>query len=348
MKKIILFLSITSLISLGAIGQNADGSVRDAANTNSNINNTPQGNAATGQTGASSVSDNRMSADGVRNKTDEKKGCFRIASLSLMSGMNKYRELGANEGPQDKMPKGQHSWNNGDMEWSSGYGDIMTKNFINLELGLNPWSKKKGSYNMQQELSISLFYSGSDLANHSTMEYFSTPGDTFIYNGVKYQTDTVSRIENVHIKKANVLGAGAQYLFKSDPERRFSVFAGVGLDFAYALTAREYETYAKDSALVLSFYEPAGKEFGPMEFDNGVFLGGEGSKTKTNSKASMFTSVYVPFGVSMRLCKKKEIWNQFNLVLKGNLGLETAITVGSKTHYNPFMGMSLGLKFDFK
>ncbi len=362
MKKLVLLLIVTTSLALGAKGQSstASGQASDAADKQNAVTGKTEvsanGQTTSGQ--ASSVQDNGLS-DVKRSLTIEKKGCFRIASLSLASGMNKYRELGDDEkdwGRPDKDQQnqsGQHGWSFGNMGSmmggkSVGNGGFNTRNSIILEMGLNPWSKKMGNYNKKRELTIGLFYSGSDLANRYSKEFLTTAGDTFSFNGVNYQTDTVARIQKSYVEKANVLGVGVQYLFRSDPEKRISVFAGVGIDAAYALTARIRQTYTKDSALVLSISGASEDHVGDREFDNGKFLGNEETKTTVNAKTSMFASVYLPFGIDFKLCKKKDIWNQFSLFLKGNLGLETAIVVGSKTHFNPYMGAAIGLKFDFK
>ncbi len=353
MKKLVLLLLITTAFTFGVRGQSstaADGTSTSGDPKNTQVSSVQVTTDASGQVIDGTSADGQKTVAGPKVVTGEKKGCFRISSLSMASGMNKYREIGAGDQDWDKPQIGQHSWSSGDMGSMMGgsQGDILTKNKIILELGLNPWSKKLGDYNKKRELTIALFYSGSNLQDRFREEFTSTPGDTFSFNSVMYQTDTVARTVNSYMVKANVLGAGVQYLFKSDQEKRFSVFAGVGVDAAYALTARIYERYTKDSAVVLSFNGVKEDEIGFSEFDKGNFLGSEGTKTSINAKPTMFASVYVPFGIDFKLCKKKDIWNQFRLFLKGNVGLETAIVVGSKTHFNPYMGMSMGLKFDFK
>jgi len=292
--------------------------------------------------------------DTVKTRSEVKKGCFKIASLSIASGMNKYRTMGHfdkdHDRDFDKPSQGQNNWHSGNMGFMSNtnQGDIMTKNQIILEMGLNPWSKKLVDYDKKRELTIGLFYSGSNLEDRFHEEFASTPGDTFSFNTVKYQTDTIARIRNSFVIKANVLGASVGYLFKTDPEKRFSLFTGVGIDFAYAITARIYERYTKDSAVILSFNGTNNDFISDQEFDHGNFLGSEENKSDIKAEPTMFSSIYVPFGINFRLCKKKDIWNQMNLFMKGNLGMEAEIVVGGKSHFNPFMGCAIGFKFDFK
>ena len=337
MKKIVLMFLTVMALSIGVQSQNT--SVERRKNSNENPKD------------ASSVTtQDRSMTETKEASVTEKKGCFRIASLSLSSGMNKYRTLKNDENDDDfdYSSKYSHQWKSGGMGFmKNGYNsDILTRNFINLEMGLNPYSKKLGAYNLKQEMTIGLFYSGSDLENTWSVKYASTPGDTFLINTIKYQTDSVTRVKYSLNEKANVMGARVEYLFKTDPEKRFSVFTGVGLDFAYAITAQIRESYTTEHAVVLNFYNPEDIYEG---FEHGSFYGkDETKKTSIKADPTFFTGVSVPFGINMRLCKKKEIWNQMNLFLKGDFGLEAEIVANHQPHFNPFIGTAIGFRFNFK
>jgi hypothetical protein len=285
----------------------------------------------------------------VNPKPEKKRACFKIASLSISSGANDYKAMGHSDKDFDfdKPSQGHNNWNSGNMDFMMGKNgnNTISRKQLNLSIGLNPYSKKLGDYNKKRELTIGLYYSGSDLINRKSTDYTSTIGDTFSFNSVIYQADTVARIQKSYIEKANVIGASVQYLYKSDPEKRFSLFAGYGINAGYAITAQIHEGYAKDSALVLNFYNAKPDYSG---YYNGVFLGSEESKSSIKAQPTIFASVFLPFGVNFRLSKNKEIWNQMNLFIKGTIGLETEFVVNSQTHYNPYMGYSMGFKFDFK
>jgi hypothetical protein len=291
------------------------------------------------------------STDTTKSGEGTKKGCFKISSLSIASGVNKYRSMGHDEFEFGKPDKDQSNWyggNTGFMKGNNNMDNITSRNQVILEMGLNPWSKKLGEYNKKRELTIGLYYSGSNLEDRFHESFTSTQGDTFTFNTIKYQTDTVARTTQSNVVKANVIGASIQYLFKTDPERRFSLFTGIGIDVAVSITARVHERYTKDSAVVLSFSGTNPDLIGNYEFDKGDFLGNEEQRSSISSNPYVFTSVFVPFGVNFRLCKKKDIWNQMSLFMKGNMGLEAEMVVGGKPHFNPYMGCAMGFKFDFK
>jgi hypothetical protein len=283
------------------------------------------------------------------NPQPEKKKacCFKIGSLSISSGFSDYRTMGRSDKDFEKPSKDQNNWQSGNMGFMMGNkgGGITSRKYLTLEIGLNPYSKKLGDYNKKRELSVGLYYSGSDLADKNSIEFASTAGDTFSYNSVMYQADTISRTQRTYLEKANVLGASIQYLYKTDPEKRISLFTGYGINAAYAITARIHESYTKDSAVVVNFY---GSKPNLDGIDNGTFLGSDEQKVSYKAKPTLFASVFIPFGINFRLCQKKEIWNQMNIFIKGSVGLETEIVVNSKTHFNPYMGCSMGFKFDLK
>ncbi len=313
MKKLILFLFAISAFALSSRSQNA---------TNTE---TPQ--------------------------TSNKKCCFKLSSLSLDMGSNSYRTFSRDDkgfgmgDPKNDDNKTNHGNSSFMMGMGSNNGNSNSRKVINFEIGLNPYSKKLGDYNKKRELVIGLFYSGSDLVNRNTTKFAYTPGDTFSFNSVAYQTDTVSRMHHINRVEANVLGINVKYLFKTDPEKRFSLFTGVGISAAYAITARVFESYTKDSAVVLGLY---GAEPNYNEFDKGTFLGSNEIVSHERAKPTIFANVFMPFGINFRLCKNKEVLNQMNLFIEGTLGLQTQIVVNGETHFDPYMGCALGFRFNFK
>jgi hypothetical protein len=339
MKKLVLSIIVTTAFAFSVQSQNSTATGKSADATDRNDASDTRVTAA--GTSTSSIS-NQAAADALKTVPVEKKGCFRLASISLSSGSNTYRNFENTEPEFGHKSKDHYSWTEGNM--MKGSGNTVSKNQIVFELGLNPWSKKSGNYNKKQELTIGLIYTRSNYSNLISQEYFSTPGDTFTNNSVNYRTDTLLSTQIIHAQQANLLGIGVQYLFKTDPERRLSAFTGVGIDAAFSITSRIFETHLRDSAVAVGYLDSKPENY---DINNGKFLG-ELQTIETITDPNFTTSIAIPFGLNLRLCKKKEILNQFNLVFKGSLGLEAEFIVNHKPHFNPFMGMSIGLKFDFK
>ncbi|MEI6765229.1 MAG: hypothetical protein WCM76_06270 [Bacteroidota bacterium] len=283
----------------------------------------------------------------------KKNGCFKISSLSISSGSNSYRTFDRNNHDNEhgfdfnNSSNGKHGMNSDNMGFMMGSrnnnGD--SRKLLNLEMGLTPYSKKLGAYNKKRELVIGLWYSGSDLANKRTEHFSTTPGDTFTFNSIVYHSDTVARTIRSYREEANVLGASVQYLYKTDPEKRFSLFTGYGITAGYAITARIYKSYSKDSTIALSLNNTRPSY---DVFRDGTMLGTEEIRTEMNADPTILTSVFVPFGINFRISKTKEVWNQMNLFIKGNVGMEARVVVGGKTHFDPYSGGSMGFKFSFK
>jgi len=279
-------------------------------------------------------------------KSETKKCSFKISSLSFESGTNQYRTLEHRGNDFEKPSEFRNEWHSGNMNFMGGRnGDMTSRRNIMLGIGMNPYSKKLGAYNKKRELYIGLYYSGSDLANHHSIRTETIPGDTFSFNTVRYQTDTLIRSQRIFVEKANVIGVNVQYLFKTDPEKRISLFTGFGIGAAYAVSTRIHETFIKDTAVVLGVY---GTNTFASDFDRGTFVGGQEVRVRKTADPTLFASIAIPFGVNFRLAKNKDIWNQMNLFMRGDMGLQEQIVIGGHSHLNPYMGCNMGFRFDFK
>jgi hypothetical protein len=279
----------------------------------------------------------------------EKKCCFRIASISLVTGFNGYREAGGMKGKTNFMDfeQDENFNNSGGMgPWNrQKNGGTHSRDYLYLEMGLQPYSKKSGDYNKKRELVIGIYYSGSDLLNKTSEDFSTLATDTFSYHSGLFQTDTIMRTRHTYREQANVLGVNVKYLYKTDPERRFSLFTGYGLGAGFTLDARSHETLSTDRAALVSFYNA---EDLYKRFDEGVLLSSERQEVHKDNDKTIFASVYVPFGVNLRLCKKKDIWNQMNLFMRGDLGLEANIQLRHDVRFDPYMGCNIGFRFDFR
>ncbi len=280
---------------------------------------------------------------------EKKKHCLTMSSLNISNQTNNYKtdedhrdqgNLEQNGPPQNKPNDGFQG-----MKKDHGFSNSNSRKFLSLEIGFNPYSKKLGDYNRKREFLIGLFYSGSDLVNRNSTEFTSRPGDTLSFNSVMYQTDTLSKTHHTFRKEADVLGLSFQYLYKTDPEKMISLFTGYGMNVGYTINSRIYERNSKDSVVALNFYNALTNY---SNFENSPRLGSEETIVSKNADPTLITSVYIPFGLNMRLCKTKEIWNQLNLFVKGVVGLEADINFGHNTHFLPYMGCSMGFKFALK
>ncbi len=272
---------------------------------------------------------------------------MKISGISVDMGSFNYRTIHKEDKDFDPMKDNNGSFNmgHGNSMMYGNNGNSNSRKELTFEIGFNPYSKKLGEYNKRQEFAIGFFYSGSDLANENTEKFSSTVGDTFSFHQVLYQTDTMVRSRSEYRESANVLGVSAKYLFKTDPEKRFSLFTGVGLKLACTITSRVYKYASEDMAVAINYYNTK-PNF--SLFDDATHIAGGETWYRGKSDATLFTSVFAPFGVNMRLCKKKEIWNQMNIFMQGVVGLELESQIKGSTHLNPFMGCSMGFKFDFQ
>jgi hypothetical protein len=236
-----------------------------------------------------------------------------------------------------------NSGNKDEMDNKNGM-NVNSRKQLDIQIGFYPYSKKLGAYDKSREMIIGLFYSGSDLRDRNSLTFTDRAGATFTNNSNFYQTDTISRTHKTFREKANVLGLSFQYLYKTDPERRISLFAGYGVKAGYALNARYFREYRKDSVAVINF---AGANPKNLNFATGLPLGVEELSTSSTANTTFVTSVFIPIGINYRLSKTRDIWNQMSLFYEGSFGLESQIVVARRAHFAPYMGSSIGFKFTF-
>jgi len=283
----------------------------------------------------------------VNSQAIDNKACLKLSYLSISMDNNKYRTMGDDGKDFHKMSKDQNSMHSGDM------GSMMNhlgSNFnsgrkLNFEVGFNPYSKKLNDYNKKREILFGLYYSGSDLANRKSTKMTSVPGDTFSHNSVMYQNDTIKRTQKSYREEANVLGLTFQYLYKTDPEKRFSLFAGYGINLGYAVNARIYKRSSKDSAIVVGL---SGAQPSFELFNNETKLGTDVHRSSVEAKPTFLTNVFIPVGLNLRLSQSREILNKMNLFVKADMGLQVETIVNRRAHFNPYIGCGFGLTYDLR
>jgi len=280
-------------------------------------------------------------------QSGDKKACLKISSLSVSTGVNDFSLIGKDGRSFNGSPNDQNGLQPGNVKPMMDHrnGNFASGRQLNFEIGFNPYSKKLGDYNKKREITLGLYYSGANLADRNSMKFSIVPGDTFSHNSTTYQNDTIKRTHKSYREEANIIGISFQSLYKTDPDKKLSLFTGYGINLGYAVTARIYKRTSKDSAVVVNYYNT---QTNYNEFNNGTLLGSEVLKTSSDAKPTILTSVFIPIGINFRICKTKEIWNQMNLFAQADFGLQAETVINRRAHFNPYVGYSMGFKFNLK
>lgn len=124
-------------------------------------------------------------------------------------------------------------------------------------------------------------------------------------------------------------------IYRTNPENRWSVYAGIGLSFGLSYNAStriDYNSYSYSSSYDQSY-----------DYSNL----GQDKREYFENKSNWSTSVFVPMGIDFRLGKKREFWKRLHLYheMKPSITYTTIPEVKRLTNVN--IVNSLGLKVSF-
>lgn len=165
----------------------------------------------------------------------------------------------------------------------------------------------------------------------------TAPYDTLTSSqtGEQYVTDS-TYLENYFMSySAQQLRLESSVIFRTNPAKRWSIYAGAGLSFGVSYKAETYINYFAYSTI------------------NGInssYVASENYQSASEhfrNKMSTSTSVFVPLGIDFRIGKNREFWKRLHLFYE----MKPSITVTSipelRTSTQVNMINTLGLKITF-
>jgi len=227
-------------------------------------------------------------------------------------------------------------------DWS---GDFTPR----ISIGITPYSKKKGEYNVNREIRFGI---GS---NKGSRRYFS------FYNEEKIRVDTFQSVNgnpNIYADSNYVnnfyysedfidLSFSFSYLFKTNANKRFHAYAGVGVEYAitlkYYVTANQFENY-------IMTYSQEGTQEGSSPYNSYYqsyygYLSSSYNETKMKSPAH-FIRAFIPVGINFRFSNNNSFFKHLNIYSEINPGIEFQIIPGEQNYVNPYFGVAwVGLSY---
>jgi hypothetical protein len=215
-------------------------------------------------------------------------------------------------------------------------------------LGLTPYSKKKGGYNNNQELRFSL---GTSFGARRIFNYYqvnNTRIDTFASvsnNNIVYADSSVYN-RYLYAEEFYDISLGAAYLFKTDTERRFHFYTGVGFEVGFSIRSSvRLEQYTEESII---YYDPSNppSDEEPDNFYFGFYDNEPAGTTqtfRTNMEGGLtFLRTYIPFGINFRIARKPQsFFNKVFLFSEVGPGLEFQFVANEGTYVNPYVGVAM-------
>lgn len=215
-----------------------------------------------------------------------------------------------------------------------------------FNLGLTPYSKKLGKYRDNREFRISL---GGSFGSRNNFYYYDDNSFTIdtLYsstgNNIVYADSSIIRHYSYTLDFSEV-NLGFSYLFKTDVNRRWHFYTGVGFNYGITLQSK-VEAY-EDVYRTVYYYDENNKPSDDeISWYNAINESDDYDykSTETGLKnPMMFGRIYIPLGVELKLSKKPEsFFNNVDLYAELNPGVEFQILPGEKTYTNPYVGFAM-------
>lgn len=170
------------------------------------------------------------------------------------------------------------------------------------------WNKNEKSYRKNPLLRIGIGFTSENILAGNKYREISKPFDTLVSNtsGVSAFSDSITATRYGMEKKSEQLYLKGDLIFRTDPEKRWSIYAGIGLSLGVSINSSTDVYYFQDRWI-------------STKFSNGHTATYEGSYNENYTRESHknksifgFTS-YIPMGLDFRLGKKSEFWKRIHL-----------------------------------
>ncbi len=223
--------------------------------------------------------------------------------------------------------------------YESQYYNDGNSTTVYLNLGLMPYSKKIGQYNDLQEVEIGLLFNSGFRRSFTYMNENEYPLDNINFHGVEFTADSVTNSSIYYDEFVNDLSLSLAWLFKTNPQKRISVFGGIESNVGFSVFSRVQKDIFSDTLLLIKSdgYISSYKSYPGKKTDYGFYL-------EEELENRMIFRAAVPVGISLRLSKKHSLFKQTSLFARGKFGFEFQ-SISNKYHYtNPLLAFSTGIK----
>lgn len=220
----------------------------------------------------------------------------------------------------------------GSMDFS--FGRQESNKFHAMYIGLQLSNKEKTGFIESPRLRLGLIYSNTKFLSRGLNKSENTPYDTLTSSqtGEQFFIDSVYSQTYFLNQRLEQLKVDAALIFRSDDKYRFSLHTGIGV--MAGMTVR--------SVIDIVYEESRNATYG--NYSNDSYSRETESFT---SKSGFAGSVYLPFGMNLRLGKKSEFWKHVNLYMETRSSINFISIPELKTYTTFGFSNSLGLKINW-
>lgn len=223
---------------------------------------------------------------------------------------------------------------------SGGFGfdaDAM----LSILLGIQFSDKQRTAYKKNPLLRVGVSYLSGGIINGYFNQNITKPYDTLssAQSGqILYRDSIINKSVSMNYRSQQIR-LDASFIFRTNPDARWSLYAGIGLTAGVSLNAATNVSYSSSNTIS-----------GGNNSSNGGFFGNyysDPSQSKTEShtnSTNIGASVYVPMGVDFRLGRKREFWKRTHLYYEARPGINMNSIPELGTIMNATVQHGIGLR----
>jgi hypothetical protein len=223
----------------------------------------------------------------------------------------------------------------------SGSFNLINNTLFSVLLGFQFSDKQKILYKANPVLRLGIsYYSGTTLQG-GLFKMNSKPYDTLTSS----QTGQVVYIDSVYTQNYSMdylseqLRLDGSVIFRTNPEARWSLYAGIGFTVGLSVNANT-EIYYSKYGRTETRYPNGNTSYSYPYYYPGSYI----SKTETfRNKTNFGVSTYIPMGVDFRIGKKGEFWKRTHLFyeVRPSLNFTAIPELRTSTHTSVQHGLGL-------
>lgn len=236
--------------------------------------------------------------------------------------------------------------NNNLTDYSQSGGFSLTSNTtFSAMLGLQFSDKQKTAYKTNPLLRLGIsYFSGTSL----TVSLYKVDRKTYdtlrsAQTGQTVYLDSVTTKSYGMNYSSEQLRFDGSLIFRTNPEARWSLFAGIGITAGLSINAYTDIYYSKFDRIETRY--PNGNNSSSYYFSSYYYSGTDNHKTeKYRNKNNFGLSTYIPMGIDFRIGKKREFWKRTHLFYELRPGINITSIPELRTITNASIQHGFGLR----
>jgi hypothetical protein len=225
-----------------------------------------------------------------------------------------------------------------DYSQSGGFGWTGNSMFSAM-LGLQFRDKQKTNYSSNPLLRLGIsYFSGTNLTSNLYKDTRKTY-DTLTSNqtGQKIYLDSVTSQNYGMNYSSQQLRFDGSIIFRTNPEARWSLYAGIGITAGLSINSKTEIYYSK--------YTRAENPYSNNNYTSYSSSGSSTYKSENYRQKNNFgASTFIPMGVDFRIGKKREFWKRTHLFYELRPGINITSIPELRTITNASLQHGLGLR----